>query len=119
MRASIALDIPPTRYTGRIFLTLGRWLGGEPATICHGVCFAVIHRTDAGPCSGVWTWERGAFFMRIGEPVEMRPLRKRPGMDPTKISCGCCAGPENNRCTCWMHQDRTRGIPPRTCTRHR
>lgn len=41
------------------------------------------------------------------------------GADMTRISCGCCRGPVDDRCCCWNHQDTPRGIPPKVCTRHR
>ena len=36
-----------------------------------------------------------------------------------RLSCGCCRGPEEDRCCCWNHQDRPRGILPKICSRHR
>ena len=35
-----------------------------------------------------------------------------------KISCGCCRGPEHDRCCCHIHQDRPRGVIPKTCSVH-
>ena len=32
--------------------------------------------------------------------------------------CGCCRGPEGDRCICHIHQDISRGRPARTCTQH-
>jgi hypothetical protein len=34
------------------------------------------------------------------------------------ISCGCCRGPESDRCCCWNHMDIQRGIKPKVCSRH-
>lgn len=35
-----------------------------------------------------------------------------------RLSCGCCRGPVDDRCCCWIHQDTPRGIRPRVCSRH-
>ena len=41
-----------------------------------------------------------------------------------QISCGCCTGDGtgvhsgNDRCTCHMHQDVPRGLPPHVCAHH-
>jgi hypothetical protein len=35
-----------------------------------------------------------------------------------KLSCGCCRGPENDRCICWMHQDVPWGLVPHKCSLH-
>ena len=43
------------------------------------------------------------------------PPNKRRGY---RLSCGCCVGPEEDRCCCWNHQDRPRGILPKKCTLH-
>jgi hypothetical protein len=37
---------------------------------------------------------------------------------PDVISCGCCRGPEEDRCICWNHQDVPHGRAPRVCSRH-
>lgn len=36
----------------------------------------------------------------------------------TKIGCGCCVGPEEDRCCCQFHQDATRGLTPHKCSLH-
>jgi len=33
---------------------------------------------------------------------------------PRCVSCGCCS----NGCTCWIHQDITRGLRAKTCSYH-
>lgn len=35
-----------------------------------------------------------------------------------KIGCGCCKGPEKDRCCCHMHQDISRGLRAKICSRH-
>lgn len=35
-----------------------------------------------------------------------------------KIGCGCCVGPENDRCCCHMHQDIRLGLPAKICSFH-
>ena len=40
------------------------------------------------------------------------------GFTDTLGSCGCCAGPVEDRCCCWNHQDIRAGIVPKVCTRH-
>lgn len=47
------------------------------------------------------------------------PALDAQAADDTRIGCGCCRGPESDRCCCWMHQDAPRGILPKTCSRHR
>lgn len=34
------------------------------------------------------------------------------------LSCGCCRGPENDRCCCHIHQDISRGLRAHKCSRH-
>lgn len=34
----------------------------------------------------------------------------KPGERGYQLTCGCCAGPENDRCCCHIHQDIPRGI---------
>lgn len=46
-------------------------------------------------------------------------LARSYGLNPERIGCGCCKGPEYDRCICHMHQDITRGRPARTCLCHR
>lgn len=58
------------------------------------------------------TWMRGP----LGE--KLRALVDQAEGKPRRISCGCCAGPEEDRCTCHMHQDRPRGRPARVCSSH-
>lgn len=35
------------------------------------------------------------------------------------LSCGCCRGPEEDRCCCPIHQDTPRGLRPHKCSRHK
>lgn len=35
------------------------------------------------------------------------------------IGCGCCRGPESDRCCCHIHQDAPRGLLPHKCSLHR
>lgn len=35
------------------------------------------------------------------------------------IGCGCCRGPKDDRCCCWMHQDVPRGLKAHKCSIHR
>jgi hypothetical protein len=35
-----------------------------------------------------------------------------------KVACGCCRGPESDRCCCWIHQDRPHGLLPHKCSLH-
>jgi hypothetical protein len=34
------------------------------------------------------------------------------------ISCGCCRGPEDDRCCCHIHQDISMGRPAKKCSLH-
>jgi len=44
----------------------------------------------------------------------------QPKLDPAEgLTCGCCKGPENDRCVCWNHQDVPHGRPVHICSRHR
>lgn len=36
-----------------------------------------------------------------------------------QIGCGCCVGPEYDRCCCHIHQDITRGLWAHKCSMHR
>ena len=37
-----------------------------------------------------------------------------------KISCGCCRShDENDRCTCHVHQDISRGLRAKACSYHK
>lgn len=48
-----------------------------------------------------------------------------PGRHPSygergfQLGCGCCVGPEHDRCTCHIHQDISMGLRARTCSLHR
>ena len=35
-----------------------------------------------------------------------------------QIGCGCCRGPENDRCCCHIHQDIPRGLRAHKCSIH-
>lgn len=37
------------------------------------------------------------------------------GFEP---GCGCCSGPEADRCCCSIHQDVSRGLLPHKCSLH-
>lgn len=43
----------------------------------------------------------------------------KPGERGYQLTCGCCAGPENDRCCCHIHQDIPRGIWVKKCSLHR
>lgn len=36
-----------------------------------------------------------------------------------KVGCGCCRGPETDRCCCQMHQDIPRDLRAHACSEHR
>lgn len=42
----------------------------------------------------------------------------QPGERGFQPGCGCCAGPVDDRCVCWMHQDISRGVRATQCSRH-
>lgn len=44
--------------------------------------------------------------------------RPAPGERGFQPGCGCCCGPEDDRCICWMHQDAPRGLRPKRCSLH-
>jgi hypothetical protein len=46
------------------------------------------------------------------------PMRGVLTLSAEHISCGCCRGPESDRCCCWNHMDIPRGIQPKVCSRH-
>ena len=35
-----------------------------------------------------------------------------------QLTCGCCAGPEEDRCCCHIHQDIPRGLRAHKCSLH-
>ena len=42
----------------------------------------------------------------------------RPGERGFQPGCGCCVGPEDDRCICHFHQDVPRGRPVHKCSLH-
>lgn len=42
----------------------------------------------------------------------------KPGERGYQPGCGCCAGPENDRCCCVIHQDIPRGLRAHKCSLH-
>lgn len=40
-------------------------------------------------------------------------------MENDRLPCGCCRGPERDRCICHMHQDTRIGRAARVCSRHK
>lgn len=46
------------------------------------------------------------------------PDTPKPGQRGFQPGCGCCVGPESDRCCCHIHQDAPRGLMPRKCSIH-
>lgn len=65
------------------------------------------------PLSALYNHVEGATFMRQTDQTMSK------GQTGDRISCGCCPGPVEDRCCCWNHMDIPRGLPPKTCSRHR
>lgn len=59
------LNIPETRWTGKIIIHIGRWAHAATHEPLHGISAAVIHPhgrrgLQAGIWAGIWTREIGA-----------------------------------------------------------
>jgi len=58
--------------------------------------------------------ERGRLRALLAKST--KPKQGERGFQP---GCGCCVGPEDDRCVCHIHQDVRIGRPPRKCSLHK